>query len=107
MTRSLAWFYLTLAILTEVAGITSMKLSNGFTELKPSILIFVFYVTSLMFLTQSLKRIEIGFAYAVWSGVGTLLVFVIAVFFLAEPITVLKVFSLLLILIGVLGLSRT
>ena len=106
LTNLLAWFYLTLAIFTEVAATTSMKLSNGFTHLQPSLMIFPFYAISLAFLTLSLKKLEIGFAYAIWSALGTLLIFIIGVGFFHEPITVLKTISILFIIIGVIGLKQ-
>ena len=106
MTNTMAWFYLILAIFTEVAGTTSMKLSVGFTHLQPSIFIFLFYGLSLIFLTLSLKRLEIGFAYAIWSGVGTLLIFLIGVGFFNESITWIKTVSLGLIILGVIGLKQ-
>lgn len=99
-----AVIYLVLAIFLEVAGTTSMKLSNGFTQLGPSILIFVFYFFSFGFLTLSLKRLEISTAYAVWSGLGTLLIALIGMFFFKESMTVIKALSLMLIIIGVVGL---
>jgi small multidrug resistance pump len=107
MTNNMAWFYLILAIFTEVAGTTSMKLSQGFTELEPSILIFLFYGLSLIFLTLSLKRLEISFAYAIWSGLGTLLIFFIGIGFFNESVTWLKSISLGLIILGVIGLKQT
>lgn len=100
----LTLFYLLLAIFLEVAGTTSMKLSHGFTKVGPSISIFVFYLLSFGFLTLSLKRLEISFAYAVWSGLGTLLIAIIGVTFFHEPMTFLKAISLLLIISGVIGL---
>jgi small multidrug resistance pump len=106
MKNRYAWFYLTLAIFTEVAGTTSMKLSDGFTRLLPSLSIFVFYTLSLGFLTLSLKRLEIGFAYAIWSALGTLLIFVIGVCFFQESLTLIKALSLLCIIIGVVGLKQ-
>lgn len=98
-------FYLFLAILLEVAGTTSMKLSAGFSKLVPSIFIFVFYVLSFTFLTLSLKRLEVSFAYAIWAGLGTLMIALIGVFYFNEPMTVIKAMSLLLIVIGVVGLK--
>jgi len=95
-----------LAIITEVAATTSMKLSDGFTKIQPSLCIFLFYVLSLAFLTLSLKRLEIGFAYAAWSALGTLLIFFIGICFFQEPITPIKMFSLLCIIAGVLGLKQ-
>ena len=99
-----AVIYLVLAILFEVAGTTSMKLSNGFTQLLPSILIFVFYFISFGFLTLSLKRLEVSTAYAVWSGLGTLLIVLIGMLFFKESMTMIKAISLLLIILGVIGL---
>ena len=95
-----------LAILTEVAGTTSMKMSNGFTQLQPSIFIFAFYTLSLVCLTLSLKWLEIGFAYAIWSGLGTLLIFMIGIFYFQEPITMMKSISLGCIIVGVIGLKQ-
>jgi small multidrug resistance pump len=97
--------YLLLAILFEVAGITAMKLSDGFTFVLPSICIFIFYAFSFGFLAFSLRKLEVSFAYAVWSGVGTLLVAIIGFFFFHEVMTWIKVFSLGLIIVGVLGLK--
>ncbi|HLF66449.1 MAG TPA: multidrug efflux SMR transporter, partial [Gammaproteobacteria bacterium] len=84
--KCLTAFYLLLAILLEVAGTTAMKVSDGFTYFWPSILIFVFYFLSFVFLSLTLKRFEVTFAYAIWSGLGTLLLAVIGTLFYAEPI---------------------
>jgi small multidrug resistance pump len=96
--------YLLLAILLEVAGITSMKLSDGFRHLGPSVLIFVFYAFSFIFLTLTLKRLEVSLAYAIWSGLGTLLIAIIGIFFFNEPITWMKALCLGAIIFGVIGL---
>jgi len=82
-----------------------MKLSEGFTKTVPSILLFVFYLLSFGMLTLALKRIEVGVAYAVWSGVGTALIATIGVLWFKEPITALKLVSLALIIGGVVGLN--
>jgi len=106
MTNASAWVYLLLAIITEVAGITSMKLSAGFTNLKASLFIFIFYGISFVFLAYSLRRLEMGLAYAIWSGLGTLLIFLIGVFFFNESFTLLKTISLFFIIVGVIGLKQ-
>lgn len=106
MTNRLAWLYLLLAIVTEVAGITSMKLSAGFTQLEPSIFIFLFYALSLAFLALSLKWLEIGFAYAIWSGLGSLLIFFVGIYFFNETINALKTVALGCIIVGVIGLKQ-
>lgn len=99
------WLFLTFAIILEVAGTTSMKLSQGFTKIIPSVLIFVFYGASFTFLTFALKKIEVSTAYAVWSGVGTALIAIIGIFYFRESATALKIVSILLIIIGVIGLN--
>jgi small multidrug resistance pump len=99
------WLYLILAILLEVSGTTCMKLSEGFTKLVPSILLFVFYTLSLGMLTLALKRIDVSVAYAVWSGVGTALIAAIGVLWFREPATAVKLISLALIVVGVVGLN--
>lgn len=97
--------YLMLAIVFEVAGITSMKLSDGFTKTLPSILLFVFYSLSFVFLTLTLKRLEVSLAYAIWSGLGTFLIALVGVFYFHEPMNAIKACSLLLIIVGVIGLK--
>ncbi|MBV8802303.1 MAG: QacE family quaternary ammonium compound efflux SMR transporter [Gammaproteobacteria bacterium] len=99
-----AALYLMFAILLEVAGTTSMKLSDGFTILFPSIFIFIFYFFSFVFLSLSLRRLELSAAYAVWSGLGTLLITLIGMLSFQEPMTIIKAFSLGLIIVGVVGL---
>lgn len=100
----LYWLYLAGAIILEVAGTTSMKLSEGFTRTVPSILMFVFYILSLICLTYALKKIDVGAAYAIWAGAGTALIAVIGIYFFREPATLLKIGSIALIIVGVAGL---
>lgn len=99
------WFYLAGAILFEVAGTTSMKLSQGFTRLGPSLLIFVFYAISFVSLTFAVKKIDMSVSYAIWSGVGTALIAIIGVYFFKESMTILKIISIVLIIVGVVGLN--
>ncbi len=96
--------YLMLAIVAEVAGTTSIKLSEGFTRLVPSVAIFVFYGLSLIMLSLALKEVELSFAYALWSGVGIALIATVGILWFREPMGALKMVSLGLIVIGVTGL---
>ncbi len=105
MTELKPWIYLVLAIFAEVAGTTCMKLSQGFTVTEPSVLIFLFYAISFAFLTLSLKRLEVGLAYALWSGIGTLSIFMVGIHYFNEPITMLKTVSIISIIVGVIGLK--
>jgi len=101
----MSWFYLILAIILEVSGTTSMKLSQGFTKTLPSIVMFVFYILSLISLTLALKKVDVSVAYAVWSGLGTFLIALIGIFYFKEPSTVMKILSIGLITTGVVGLN--
>lgn len=99
-----AWAWLAAAIILEVCGTMCMKLSESFTRLLPSIMIFVFYGCSMAALTMALKRIDIGVAYAVWAGIGTALVASIGVLFFREPVSAFKGLAILLIISGVVML---
>ena len=99
------WLFLAAAILLEVAGTVSMKLSEGFTRLLPSILLFVFYAASFTALTFSLKKIDLSIAYTVWAGVGTALIALVGILYFREPVTMMKTMSICLIIMGVVGLS--
>ena len=96
--------YLMLAIVAEVAGTTSIKLSEGFTRLLPSVAIFVFYGLSLGMLSLALKEVDLSFAYALWSGIGIALIATVGILWFREPMGALKMVSLGLIVIGVAGL---
>ncbi len=99
------WALLFAAILLEVAGITSMKLSRGFAEVIPSIAVGVFYVLSAAAVILALKRLDLSVTYAIWSGVGTALAALIGIAYFREPLTLFKLGSLALVIIGVVGLS--
>jgi small multidrug resistance pump len=110
LTMTQAWAVLAVAILFEVAGTTCMRLSEGFTRLTPSVLIFVFYAISFALNTLIVRTLGLSVVYAVWSGVGTVLTAGIGYLYFKEPATALKLASTGLIVIGVMGLhtaSRT
>lgn len=97
--------YLILAIIFEITGTTCMKLSQGFTKLWPSIGMFVFYGLCFTFLTISLKKIEVSVAYSIWSGLGTVLISLIGILWFKESSSIIKLISIALIIIGVIGLN--
>lgn len=82
-----------------------MKLSRGFAELLPSIGVFVFYLCSAAAVILALKRLELSVTYAIWSGVGTALTATIGFAYFREPLTLVKLGSIALVVIGVAGLS--
>jgi|SRR5450759_4621502 small multidrug resistance pump len=99
------YYLLLLAIVFEVFGTTCMKLSQGFSKLLPSILIFVFYALSFFFLTLALKGIDVSISYAIWAGLGTAFITVIGIFWFKEPVNALKMVSLIVVVAEVIGLN--
>ena len=97
----MSWVLLFLAIVLEVAGTTCMKLSAGFSKLVPSVLVFVCYGLSFTAFIYLLKWINLSFAYAIWAGLGVLLIGAIGILYFKEPVSVLKVLSMVLISAGV------
>lgn len=99
------WLLLFLAILLEVCGTTSMKLSNGFAKPLPSLSMFLFYAASLVVLDMALKQIPVGVAYAIWSAVGMILISTIGAVYFKEMLSPWQITSIFLILVGVVGLN--
>jgi small multidrug resistance pump len=99
------WIFLVIAIVSEVAGTTCMKLSQGFTKPLPSIGLFVFYVICFTFLTLALKKMDMSMAYAIWAGLGTALVAAVGVAVFHEPISAMKIGAIGLIIAGVVALN--
>ncbi|MBH1965509.1 MAG: QacE family quaternary ammonium compound efflux SMR transporter [Comamonadaceae bacterium] len=69
-----SWLILGLAILAEVVGTLALKASDGFTRLGPSLLVVAGYGTAFFCLSLTLRTIPMGIAYAIWSGVGLVLI---------------------------------
>ena len=99
------WLYLFLAIAFEVSGTTCMKASEGYTKLPQTIGTVVFYLVSFTLLGLALKTINVGAAYAIWAGLGTVLVAVIGVVWFRESMTTVQAVSIGLIVLGVVGLN--
>ena len=99
------WIYLIIAILTEVVGTTMMKVSQGLTRLVPSVLMFVMYAISFVFMAFALKKLEVSIAYAIWSGLGTALIAGIGIYWFNESLTLPKVMGTILIIAGVVLLN--
>jgi small multidrug resistance pump len=82
-----------------------MKLSEGFSKILPSILMFVCYGLCFTIMTLALKKLELGVVYAIWSGLGTVLITAIGIFLLNESASPVKIGAILLIIIGVVILK--
>lgn len=100
----MSWLYLILAIIFETVGTTTLKLSNGFSVLLPSLGTVVSYILSFLFLSFALKTIDISVAYAIWGAFGILLICTIGIIFFHEQLNIIKVLSILFIILGTIGL---
>lgn len=101
----MCWLWLFLAIALEVAATILMKYSDGFTRLGPTVGMLVFYALSLAPLAKVLKQLEVGAVYAIWSALGTAAVALLGILLFHEPANALKVFSIVLIIVGVVCLN--
>ena len=97
-------FYLAAAIILEICGTISLKLSQGFTRLGPAGVVVICYAASFALLSLALRGIDLSVAYAVWSGVGTAIVAAIGIVWFGEPAGGWKLLSHALIVLGVAGL---
>ena len=95
-----AWWVLVVAILLELCGTTCLKLSHGFTRWIPSAGVLCFYLGSFYLMSLSLKTLEVGIVYAIWSGIGTALIAVVGVLAFGESVTISKILGLLMIIGG-------
>ena len=96
---------LAFAIIFEVLGTTCMKLSSGFSELLPSIGIFISYAISFASLSLCLKKMDISLAYAIWAGLGSVLITLVGIVLFQEAISAFKLACLGLVIIGVIGIN--
>jgi quaternary ammonium compound-resistance protein SugE len=101
----MAWFYIILAGFLEIVWATGMKYSQGFTQLIPSLWTVAAMAASFYFLSLGLRQIPIGTAYAVWTGIGAVGVAAYGMIFFGESKDGLRLLSLFLVIVGILGLK--
>lgn len=101
------WLFLVVAGGLEVFWSTCMKYSEGFTDLKFSILTVVGMIFSFLFLSQATKSLPLGTAYAVWTGIGALGAVIVGIILFKEPVTAARIFFVSMLLIGIVGLKVT
>jgi small multidrug resistance pump len=99
------YVFLLAAIAAEVVATSLMKATDGFTRLWPTVACLAGYTVSLVALSQAVKGVPVGVAYALWSALGTAAIVAIGAAFLGEPITVVKVVGISLIIAGVVTLN--
>ncbi len=103
----MAWIFLLVAGLCEMAFVVMMKLSEGFKKLKYSIWTVVSMAASFFLLSLALKTIPIGTGYAIWTGIGAVGSVVMGMVIFKEKKSVLKLLFITLIIAGVIGLKLT
>ncbi len=95
------WFYLGIAIVAETTATSALKASEGFTRLLPSIVVGVGYLVSFYCLSLTLRTIPVGIAYAIWSGVGIVLISLIGWFAFGQSLDRPTIIGMGLIVSGV------
>lgn len=101
----LNWIILAVAGLFEVGWAVSMKYSNGFTDLKWSLITIILLIISMALLSFSLKSLPVGTAYAVWTGIGSVGTALLGIFLFRESAEFWRIFFISLIVIGIIGLK--
>lgn len=99
------WMLLAAAILSEVIATSCLKAAEGFTRLWPSIVVVVGYVLAFYFLSLTLRTIPVGVAYAIWSGVGVVLIALSGWLFLGQSLDLPALIGLALIVAGVMVIN--
>ena len=96
----MAWVVLIFAGLFEIVWAYSMKLSEGFTRLSPSIVTLVFMLLSFGLLAYAMRTLPLGTAYTIWTGIGAIGSFLVGIFILGEPATAMRMLAAILIVSG-------
>jgi quaternary ammonium compound-resistance protein SugE len=100
----MAWAYLVVAGLFEVAFAAALKASDGFSKLLPSLLFLIFSVLSFVLLARAVLSIPIGTAYSVWTGIGAAGTVIVGILAFGEPANALRLFFLVTLIVGIVGL---
>lgn len=104
---TLAWTYLIVAGLLEIAWAVAMKYSQGFSKLGPALAAFALGLASFYFLTLAADHLPIGTAYAVWTGIGAVGTALLGMMLFAEPRHAIRLISIAVIVVGIVGLQLT
>ena len=102
---AMTYLYLALAIIAEVAATSALKASEEFTRLVPSIIVIVGYCVAFYLLTLVLRVIPIGVTYAIWSGLGIVLVTIVGVFLYRQTPDIPAMIGMGLIVSGVIVIN--
>ncbi|KAF1030250.1 MAG: Quaternary ammonium compound-resistance protein SugE [Burkholderia plantarii] len=103
----MSWILLFIAGLLEVAWAAGMKSSEGFSRLWPSVFTIVTALASFVLLAVAMRQLPLGTAYAVWTGIGAVGAFVFGIVMMGEAVTLARVASAALIVLGLIGLKMS
>jgi quaternary ammonium compound-resistance protein SugE len=101
----MAWLTVVVAGMFETGFAVMLKMSHGFSRLWPTLAFAMCALTSFLLLTTALKELDVGPAYAVWTGIGAAGTAAVGMLWLGEPVSTLKLVSIGLVLAGVIGLN--
>ncbi len=96
----MAWIVLVLAGIFEIVWAYSMKLSEGFTKLTPSVITLFFMILSFGLLAYAMRTLPLGTAYTIWTGIGAVGSFLVGILVLGEPATAMRMLAAVLIISG-------
>jgi quaternary ammonium compound-resistance protein SugE len=99
------WIILVIAGLFEVGWALGLKYTEGFSKLWPSVFTVLAIIISLCLLGLAMRTLPVGTAYAVWTGIGMVGTVIAGIFLMGDPVSVFRVVSLVLILVGIVGLK--
>lgn len=101
----IAYLYLGIAIAAEVIATTALRAANGFTVLIPSIISILGYVVAFYFLSLTLRTMPVGIAYAIWSGVGIVIVSILGLLLYKQVLDLPALLGMGLIMAGVIVIN--
>ena len=101
----MSWIYLFIAGLFEIGWAIGLKYTAGFTKLWPSIITIIGMILSFYFLSNAVKSIPIGTAYAIWTGIGAVGTAILGILLFGESKEFVRMFFILLIVVGIVGLK--
>jgi quaternary ammonium compound-resistance protein SugE len=101
----MSWFVLVLSGVLEAVWATALGKTQGFTRLVPSVVFSIAILASMAGLAYAMRTLPVGTAYAVWTGIGAAGTAVVGMLFLRDPVTTVRLLSILLIIAGVVGLN--
>jgi len=101
----MSWAYLVLAGLFEIGFASTLRLTENFTKLTPTLIFAACILLSFVFLDKALKEIPIGTAYAIWTGIGAAGTAIVGILVYKEPATALRLFFILTLIGSIIGLK--